>query len=68
MSETEEILGEMRNVINIHAEVLQAHRYVLEKFVPKPMFVAALREYYDARSKEIDTLDAEPETDAQKLN
>jgi hypothetical protein len=68
LEETQEMLTEMKNVINVHADVLGCHRYVLEKFVPLPLFQAAVKQYYEARSKEIDMMDHEPETDAAKLN
>ncbi len=68
VEETEVILGEMKAVINVHAEVLACHRWVLEKFVPGPMFQAAVKQYYEARAKDIESMDAEPETDQTKVN
>jgi len=68
--DTETILAEMKAVINVHAEVLAAHRYVLERFVPGPLFQKAIKDYYEARQKEIDLIEEhiEPETDQTKLN
>jgi hypothetical protein len=54
LEETEVILHEMKSVINVHAEVLACHRFVLEKFVPKPLFEAAVKQYYEARKKVIE--------------
>ena len=68
LDETQEMLTEMKNVINVHAEVLACHRFVLEKFVPGPLFQAAVKQYYEARSKEIDLGEIAPETDAAKVN
>jgi hypothetical protein len=68
VSETEDILTEMKAVINVHAEVLACHRFVLEKFVPGPLFQAAVKQYYEARTKEIDLTEVAPETDASKTN
>ena len=68
--DTETILAEMKAVINVHAEVLACHRYVLERFVPGPLFQKAVKDYYEARAKEIDLIEkeAEIETDPDKLN
>lgn len=69
LEETQAMLTEMKDVINVHAEVLACHRFVLEKFVPGPLFQAAVKQYYEARSKEIDLAEAgTPEPDAQKHN
>ena len=68
LDETQEMLTEMKNVINVHAEVLACHRFVLEKFVPGPLFQAAVKQYYEARQKEINLGESEPETDATKVN
>ena len=62
-SDSQRIFTEMKDVINAHAEALAAHRYVLEKFVPKSLFEKAMQEYYVARSAEIDRQEA---ADAQE--
>lgn len=54
IEETEAILGEMKEVINIHAESLALHRFVLAKFVPDALFQAAVKQYYEARKKVIE--------------
>lgn len=68
--DTETIMAEMKAVINVHAEVLACHRYVLERFVPGPLFQQAVKDYYEARKKEIDLNpeEAEPEIDESKQN
>ena len=66
LEETEEILSEMKEVINVHGEVLACHKYVLEKFVPKELYSAAVREYYKIRQLQIDIDSIEP--DASKQN
>jgi hypothetical protein len=60
VEETEVILTEMKAVINVHAEVLACHRWVLEQFVPGPMFQAAVKQYYEARARI--EIRSEPET------
>lgn len=45
----EKILQEHQDAINVHAEILGLHRYILEKFVPQPMLEAATKEYHAAR-------------------
>lgn len=52
--ETESITTEMKDVINIHAEAIAFCRFVLERFVPAPLFAKAAKDYYEARAKEID--------------
>lgn len=53
LKETEEKFQELAKVINIHAEVIGCHRYILNRFVPPPQLEAAAREYRDQRVKEI---------------
>jgi len=52
--ETETMLQAMKDTINVHAEILAAHRHILNKFVPKELLAEAYKEYYIARRKEID--------------
>jgi hypothetical protein len=51
--ETEAILQGLKDTINIHAEVLGLHRFILDKFVPKPLLAQAAKEYYDQRTAQI---------------
>lgn len=60
--EISDSMTEMKNVINIHAEALQLHRYIFEKFFPKPQLEAAAAEYYQKRTAEIQS--AEPDAKA----
>lgn len=53
-AETSAILGEMKDVINTHAEILGLHRYILEKYVPAPLLETGTKEYYKIRSAQID--------------
>lgn len=66
--ETEVITTEMKNVINIHAEAIAFMRYAMERFIPKPLFAQAAKEYYDARSKEIDVEAGVAAIDVQSTN
>jgi hypothetical protein len=71
LEETEAMLSEMRDVINVHAEVLACHKFVLERFVPKELFKQAVKEYYAARKEQIEVETAAEEaldTDASKAN
>ena len=43
------VVNELRKAINIQAEVLGCHRYILEKFVPKPLLEQAATEYSEQR-------------------
>lgn len=66
--ETEQILTEMKEVINVHAEAIAFHRYAIEKFIPAPLFAAAAKEYYEARQREIDIEVGTAAIDAQQAN
>lgn len=44
----------MRNVINTHAEIEGLHRFLLEKFIPKPLLEQATKEYYEQRKAVIE--------------
>lgn len=68
LEETETMIQEMRDVINVHAEVLASHRWVLDKFVPKPMLAEAFRQYYDARKKQIDVEVGMDSDEAKEVN
>lgn len=62
--DTIKMFGERDVVINTHGEVLGLHRYILEKFVPKPLLEQAVKEYYETRKAEIESM----ETDASQSN
>ena len=68
LTETEQMLQEMKDVINVHAEVIAAHKFVLERFVPKPLLAAAFKEYYEARKKAIDIETGTEAMDAGQAN
>lgn len=59
MQEQVTINQELKRVINVHAEIIGCHRFILERFVPKPLLEAAANEYRDQRLKEISTKTAE---------
>lgn len=44
-------INEMKKVINVHAEVLGCHRYILEKFVPRPLLEQAAKDYKTEREQ-----------------
>lgn len=50
----------LQGAINTHAEIAGLHRFILEKFVPKPLLEAAVKEYYELRQREIATATAAP--------
>lgn len=52
--ETLDMINGLRITINTQAEVLGLHRYILEKFVPKPLLEAATTEYVEARNAAIE--------------
>ena len=68
LTETETMLQEMRDVINVHAEVLASHRWVLDRFVPKELLVDAFRQYYESRKKQIDIEAGMESPDAKEVN
>ena len=39
----------LKNTVNIQAEVLGCHRFILEKFVPRPLLEEAAKEYKTQR-------------------
>jgi hypothetical protein len=43
-------VNSLRQTINTQAEVLGCHRYILEKFVPKPLLEQAATEYAEQRA------------------
>lgn len=51
--ELESELNKLRLAINVHAEVLNIHRYILTKFVPEPLLKSACEEYEKTRKEEI---------------
>jgi hypothetical protein len=44
------VVNELRKTINIQAEILGCHRYILEKFVPEPLLKQAAQEYSQQRN------------------
>jgi hypothetical protein len=66
--ETETMLQAMKDTINIHAEILAAHRHILDKFVPKPLLAQAYKEYYEARKKAIEVETGTEAMDAGQAN
>jgi hypothetical protein len=57
-------INALRRSLNIQAEVLGAHRFILEKFVPKPLLEQAAKDYVDMRQAVI----AAEGSDAPKVN
>ena len=53
MARAEDNIEALRKAINIQAEVLGLHRFILEKFVPTPLLEAAAKEYKEARQRQI---------------
>jgi hypothetical protein len=51
--ETEAIFQGLKDTLNIHAEVLGLHRFILDRFVPKPLLAQAAKEYYEMRTAQI---------------
>ena len=47
------VVNELRRVLNLQAEILGCHRFILERFVPKPMLEAAATEYSKLRNDQI---------------
>jgi len=58
--ELQEAFNAVRGALNTQGEVCGLHRYILEKFVPKPQLEAAAREYYEIRQREIQSLTVQP--------
>ena len=54
--DTLKMFDERDTVINTHADVLGLHRFILEKFVPKPMLEQAVKDYYAQRTAEIEAV------------
>ena len=52
--DTEANLNELRLAHNAHAEVLNLHRYLLDKFIPQKLLESACNEYYELRKAEIE--------------
>lgn len=44
------VVNALRVTLNTQAEVIGCHRFILEKFVPKPLLEQAAKEYYEQRS------------------
>jgi hypothetical protein len=44
------VVNELRKALNIQAEVLGCHRFILERFVPKPLLEQAATEYSEQRA------------------
>ena len=47
------VINELKRVLNIHAEILGCHRYMLEKFMPAPLLEQAAKEYKALREAQI---------------
>ena len=60
MARAEANIESLRLAINVQAEVLGCHRFILEKFVPAPLLEAGAKEYKEARQREIATQTAVP--------
>ena len=46
-------LNELRRAINAHAETLNLHRHLIDRFIPHDLLVAACNEYFAARQQQI---------------
>jgi hypothetical protein len=44
------VVNELRKTINVQAEVLGCHRFMLEKFIPLPLLEKAATEYSEQRA------------------
>jgi hypothetical protein len=53
IKEVMRVIGEMAHAINVQAEVIGCHRFVLEKFVPAPLLETAAKEYAQARREQL---------------
>lgn len=49
IQDTMAVVNVLRKTLNIQAEILGCHRYILEKFVPLPLIEAAAKEYSEQR-------------------
>ena len=58
--ETQAMIDELRQLVNVHADVLGCHRYILQKFVPAPLLEAGAKEYRELRDGEIEGQSAIP--------
>lgn len=47
-------LNELRRAINAHAETLNLHRYLLDKFIPQGLLEQACNDYVKIRQQQIE--------------
>lgn len=58
------VVNKLRDALNVQADVLGCHRYILTKFVPLPLLEQAAKEYNEAREADIAKLRTEPDAQA----
>jgi hypothetical protein len=49
-----QVVEKSRLAINTHAEIAGLHRYLLERFIPAPTLMAAVKEYSELRAQAIE--------------